>query len=78
MTVASYITPKAVKGQPGGIAGRGLFATAPIGRDEVVAVKGGHIVDTAALRTLPEQLQNSDVQRKYGRYFSWYLGRRFS
>ena len=62
MIVSSYISPKAVKGRPSGIAGRGLLAVEPISRDEVVAVKGGHIVDTATLHGLPERLQNSDVQ----------------
>ena len=32
------------------IHGRGLFATAYISRDEIVAVKGGHIVDRKTLR----------------------------
>ncbi|MEY2480454.1 MAG: uncharacterized protein QOI04_1381 [Verrucomicrobiota bacterium] len=32
------------------IHGRGLFATDKIGKDEVVAVKGGHIVDRTTLR----------------------------
>ena len=62
MTVSSYISPKAVKGRPSRIAGRGLLATEPIARDEVIAIKGGHIVDSAALRRLPERLQNSEVQ----------------
>jgi uncharacterized protein len=60
--ISSYITPKAEKGHPSGIEGRGLVAREPIGRDEIVAIKGGHIVDTARLRSLPERLQNSDVQ----------------
>src|SRR5260370_20826542 len=32
------------------IHGRGLFATADIAKDEIVAVKGGHIVDRETLR----------------------------
>jgi uncharacterized protein len=60
--VASYISPKASKGKPSAIAGRGLIAVQPIVRDEVVAIKGGHIVDTARLRSLPEDLQNSEIQ----------------
>lgn len=60
--VASYISPKAAKGKPSMIAGRGLIAVEPIARDEVVAIKGGHIVDTARLRSLPEHLQNSEIQ----------------
>jgi SET domain-containing protein len=60
--VSSYISPKAVKGQPSAIEGRGLVAVAPIAKDEIVAIKGGHIVDTATLRGLPARLRNSDVQ----------------
>jgi SET domain-containing protein len=60
--VSSYISPKAVKGRPSRIAGRGLIAVAPIAKDEIVAIKGGHLVDTAALNALPERLRNSDVQ----------------
>jgi hypothetical protein len=46
--VSSYITPKARKGVASGIEGRGLEALAPIGAGEIVAIKGGHIVTTAA------------------------------
>jgi SET domain-containing protein len=60
--VRSWISPKARKGLPSGIAGRGLFAVEPIAAGEVVAVKGGHIVDTETLDALPERLQNSEIQ----------------
>jgi uncharacterized protein len=60
--VSSYITPRAVKGQPSAISGRGLLAVAPIAADEIVAIKGGHVVDTAALGALPDKLRNSEVQ----------------
>jgi uncharacterized protein len=60
--VSSYITPKARKGASSDIEGRGLFAVAPIAADELVAIKGGHIVTTAMLRSLPERLQNSEIQ----------------
>jgi hypothetical protein len=66
MGVASYISPKARKGEVSPIAGRGLVAVAAIGRDELVAIKGGHIVDTATLSRLPLRLQNSDVQIEDG------------
>jgi SET domain-containing protein len=62
MVVSSYITPKAQKGVPSDIDRRGLVAVAPIKRDELVAVKGGHIVDTTTLLSLPESLRNSEVQ----------------
>jgi uncharacterized protein len=60
--VASWISPKARKAVPSDIAGRGLRAVEPIAAGEVVAVKGGHIVTTDVLRTLPPPLPNSDVQ----------------
>ena len=62
MTPSSWITPKAAKGIDSAIAGRGLVATEAIGKDEVVAVKGGHIVSTARLRSLSDRLRNSEIQ----------------
>ena len=62
MLVSSYITPKARKGAESGIEGRGLTAVEPIAAGELVAIKGGHIVTTAAVRALPELLQNSEIQ----------------
>lgn len=62
MLVSSYITPKARKGVASGIEGRGLAALAPIGAGEIVAIKGGHVVTAAALQSLPERLQNSEIQ----------------
>jgi SET domain-containing protein len=59
---SSYISPKAVKGRPSAIEGRGLVAVAPIATDETVAIKGGHIVDTTTLHSLPERLRNAEVQ----------------
>lgn len=62
MLVSSYITPKARKGAVSAIQGRGLIAVAPIAAGELVAIKGGHIVSTAALASLPERLRNSEIQ----------------
>ena len=70
MDVSSYISPKARKGVASAIAGRGLLAVAPIARDEVVAIKGGHIVDAATLDSLPELLRNTDVQIADGFYLA--------
>jgi hypothetical protein len=61
-TVASWLSAKARKGEPSAIEGRGLFAIEPIGAGEVVAVKGGHIIDTATWRALPLRLQETDIQ----------------
>jgi uncharacterized protein len=70
VVVSSYISPKARKGVASAIAGRGLVAVAPIARDEIVAIKGGHIVDTATLDSLPEVLRNTDVQIADGFYLA--------
>jgi hypothetical protein len=45
----SYLSPKTEVRQSK-IHGRGLFAIADIAKDEIVAVKGGHIVDGKTLR----------------------------
>ena len=45
------------------IHGRGLFATADISKDEIVAVKGGHIVDGKTLREkIAPQLGPVEIQ----------------
>src|SRR5437868_1619917 len=61
-SIASYISPKAVKGVRSGIEGRGLRATSPIAEGEIVAIKGGHVIDTATLKALSPHLQNSEIQ----------------
>ena len=53
MTVSSYISPKAAKGRASAIEGRGLVAVAPIAKDEIVAIKGGHLVDSDTLAAVP-------------------------
>jgi hypothetical protein len=40
----------------------GLVAVEAISKGEVLAVKGGHIVTSEQLRSMPERLQASDVQ----------------
>src|SRR5689334_15796327 len=49
MPPLSYLSPK-TEVRPSNIHGRGLFATTDIAKDEVVVVKGGHIVDRQTLR----------------------------
>src|SRR5436190_50772 len=49
MPPLSYRSPKTEVRQSA-IHGRGLFATADIAKDEVVAIKGGHIVGGELLR----------------------------
>jgi SET domain-containing protein len=61
-SVASWISPKARKGGSSPIEGRGVHALEPINAGEVVAVKGGHIVDAATLEDLPHSLRRSEFQ----------------
>ena len=49
MMPLSYRSPK-TEVHESKIHGRGLFTTSDIARDEIVAVKGGHIVDRETLR----------------------------
>jgi hypothetical protein len=57
--VRSWITPKAAKGGASAIEGRGVHAVEPIAAREVVAVKGGHIVDGSAVAALPGAIRDS-------------------
>ena len=57
----SYISPKAtVRESP--IHGRGLFAVEPFERDEIVAVKGGHIFDRRMLHRIEPVLGAAEIQ----------------
>lgn len=61
MSVASYRSPKTAV-RPSDIAGRGLYAAAPIARGEVVCVKGGHLVDRATLEKHRDVVNDADMQ----------------
>jgi hypothetical protein len=57
----SYISPKAtIRESP--IQGRGLFAVEAFGKDEIVAVKGGHIFDRRTLREVEPVLGAAEIQ----------------
>lgn len=57
----SYRSPKTeVRESP--IHGRGLFANAAIAKDEVVAVKGGHIINREQLREITPKLGSVEIQ----------------
>jgi hypothetical protein len=61
MKVTSYRSPKTgVK--PSGIAGRGLYATVPLTRGELVSVKGGHLIDRATLERHRAVVNDADMQ----------------
>ena len=61
----SYRSPKTViKRSP--IHGRGLFARRPIAKGEIVAIKGGHVLDRAALRRAGRHIAASYIQIEDG------------
>jgi uncharacterized protein len=57
----SYRSPK-TRVQPSPIHGRGLFAVRSIRRGEIVAIKGGHVLDRRALRRSPAYASCSHIQ----------------
>jgi SET domain-containing protein len=62
MMQLSYRSPK-TQVRESKIHGRGLFATADIAKDEIVAIKGGHIVDRKTLREkITPQLGPVEIQ----------------
>ena len=61
MPELSFLSPKTtVKSSP--IQGRGLFATQKIIKDEIVAVKGGHIFNREALAAVEAMLGSAEIQ----------------
>jgi SET domain-containing protein len=61
MNPLSYLSAKTAV-RPSPIHGRGLFATADIAKDEIVATKGGHIVTREQLREITPQLGPVEIQ----------------
>jgi uncharacterized protein len=61
MTPRSYRSPK-TEVRESSIHGRGLFATVDIEKDEIVAVKGGHIVTREMLREITPRLGPVEIQ----------------
>ena len=62
MVSLAYLSPK-TEVRKSNIHGRGLFATGDIAKDEIVVVKGGHIVDRKTLReTVTPRLGPVEIQ----------------
>jgi len=57
----SYISPKTSVGESR-IQGRGLFAVEAFAKDEIVAVKGGHIFDRRTLAEVEPALGPAEIQ----------------
>jgi SET domain-containing protein len=61
MALASYRSPKtAVRASR--IVGRGLFAAVPIGKGEIVCVKGGHLLTTSEFAKYRSVANEADLQ----------------
>ena len=58
---SSWFNPKTEK-RASGIQGRGLFARQPISAGEIVAVKGGAIMDAAAFALVRDQVSPAEIQ----------------
>jgi hypothetical protein len=61
MNPVSYLSPK-TEVRESSIQGRGLFASADMAKDEIVAIKGGHIITREQLREFAPQLGPAEVQ----------------
>ncbi|HEY0003366.1 MAG TPA: SET domain-containing protein-lysine N-methyltransferase [Pyrinomonadaceae bacterium] len=61
MSGLSYISPKAVV-KESLIQGRGLFASEPFKRGEIVCIKGGYIFDRERLREVYASLGPAEIQ----------------
>jgi len=62
----SWISPKTKKGLPSKIHGKGFFATQPISKNEIVAIKAGHIIDKEVLEANKDIIQGSEIQISNG------------
>ncbi|HSE02571.1 MAG TPA: SET domain-containing protein-lysine N-methyltransferase [Methylomirabilota bacterium] len=61
VTALTYRSPK-TEVRPSLIHGKGLFASAAIARDEIVAVKGGHVLTAAQWAALEPALGPAEIQ----------------
>ena len=61
MSIKSYISSKA-KVRKSEIEGLGLFAIKPIKKGEIVAIKGGHIMDGKTLKKVENEIEESYIQ----------------
>jgi SET domain-containing protein len=61
MNPLSHLSAKTAV-RPSPIHGRGLFATTNIAKDEIVAIKGGHIVTREQLRKITPRLGPVEIQ----------------
>jgi SET domain-containing protein len=61
-TIKSYRSPKTEVKENSRIQGKGLFAKEPIKKDEIVAIKTGHILTLKEFQKLPDELKQYCLQ----------------
>jgi uncharacterized protein len=61
MNRLSYLSPKTLVKQSL-IHGKGLFSAEPIKKGEIVAIKGGHIIERKILQNIQERLGPAEIQ----------------
>lgn len=59
--MSSWFSPKVEK-RTSPIEGRGLFARAPISAGEIVAVKGGAVMDSASFALIQDEVSPAEIQ----------------
>jgi uncharacterized protein len=67
--MSSWFSPKTEK-RVSPIQGRGLFARAAIAAGEIVAVKGGTIMDSAAFALVRDEVSPAEIQIEDGLYIA--------
>src|SRR5262245_41771054 len=67
--MSSWFSPKTVK-RPSPIHGRGLFAREAIGAGEIIAVKGGAIMDFASFALVRDEVSPAEIQIEDGLYIA--------
>src|SRR5438034_6739305 len=68
-TISSWLSPKTEK-RTSPIEGRGLFARDTIRAGEIVAVKGGVVMDAAALARVGDEVAPAEIQIEDGLYIA--------
>lgn len=67
MPMKSFISPKA-EVRTSSIHGKGLFAKSDIKKDEIVAIKGGHIFNAETLNSISNKIEESYIQIEHDFY----------
>lgn len=72
MLISTWISPKTNKGQASSIVGKGFFALEPIKKDEVVAIKAGHVMTSDELKPYEAYAKGSALKLAENIYCSNY------